>query len=820
MQDFGQVGGISTCSTMDTDYNAIRSDHREMCEDGDFEDQDLSSPYSGAHGAFDMIEEYDPTSKRIALQEDASKSVADAVAFPDQSLFPSHYTSSSMSPIARDFTGYIAPLSSSSPKPPERDPCDNDVDSRAAESLLRLRNADINNIDMDIAEGNASDTSDISDGTCTDGRTSTDMYVEDSAADVVMHTPARTTTPSVTGTPLNSTKDFGSPAGLFSDIGSTPLALHRSSVRRSGGSISLCHSRSNSASGVPSIAGLTIPPYNPDSPFSHLRAATGEDSAVMSPISTSLPTTADTAPPCNPRTAPPSRLGAYAPDDSAIRSILSDTSVLSDGEFTPCVSRQDSEARPLLSTKPITIRVPGLVCGINGNLFVYICVLMVSAVALGYDLGIITIAKDRIGADLDLDADEIQIVTGILNLASAIGGVVVGVIADKQGRRRALLLSGVLQCAGCVVMAFSASFEILCLGRAVVGLGVGGALLAGPLYLAEISPQDMRGALISLTYVFVNVGVALGYAVGYALTQLPLDTGWRWMLGLGGAPTLLVMACIVLMPESPRWLIDVGQIDLASDILDTLYAPEELDMAMHAMRSDRDAGLRSSWRTLCCPPPGWRGLLVVGMFTAFFSQACGIEGAVLYVPQILTRSSDIEEDSDVYLATIGIGVLNAMVAAIASTCVVVGIRSSIRSPTNAAIQWGGHVPRTCWRRPQHTVLPGLLGGVGVCDVLYVLLFRWVRPGRVGACVGNFSSANTGHRNGVGNFREPADQWFSGVHIYVFGGLARARRNTVHVCWHLCRSVCFYFFVRPRNKRKKLGGYSRHNAGHGMLQYLP
>lgn len=158
--------------------------------------------------------------------------------------------------------------------------------------------------------------------------------------------------------------------------------------------------------------------------------------------------------------------------------------------------------------------------------------LIVSAVGLGYDLGIITIAKDRAGADLGLDADEVQIMVGILNVASAFGGVCIGIIADMCGRRYALLLSGALQCGGAVIMAFSQSFETLCLGRAVTGLGVGGALLAGPLYTAEISPMEFRGALVSLTDVFINVGIALGYAVGYALIQLPLDTGWRWMLGM------------------------------------------------------------------------------------------------------------------------------------------------------------------------------------------------------------------------------------------------------------------------------------------------
>lgn len=259
-----------------------------------------------------------------------------------------------------------------------------------------------------------------------------------------------------------------------------------------------------------------------------------------------------------------------------------------------------------------------------------------------YDLGVISVAKDKAGEDLNLSDNEVELMAGTLNLASAIGGLLTGAISDRWGRRYCLLLAGSLQATGSVVMAFSVDYGWLVFGRFLAGLGVGSALMCGPLYTAELSPQRFRGALVTVTEVAINVGIVLGFVVGYLLVDAPTETGWRWMLGLGTVPAGAVMACVILMPESPRWLMDKvrwgpeicraplrhkidaprsqGRVDEAEDILITVCTEEECEMAVFSMQRERDLARKGSLRLFFCAPREWRGMLLVGIATATFAQ--------------------------------------------------------------------------------------------------------------------------------------------------------------------------------------------------------
>jgi MFS family permease len=244
----------------------------------------------------------------------------------------------------------------------------------------------------------------------------------------------------------------------------------------------------------------------------------------------------------------------------------------------------------------------------------------------------------------------------VLGLSSAIGGLLSGWASEMFGRRWSLIMAGLLEIAGTVAMALSESFGVMLTGRILVGLGVGSSLMIAPLYAAELAPRRLRGALVTMIEVSINVGILLGYVVGFALSGMSTDIGWRWMLGLGAAPPFFLVVGAICMPESPRWLINHGESAEAEDILLRACDPEEADMVLTSLFQDRVLASRGVLSDVLCPPKKWRGLIAAGLGTALFQQLTGVEAAVYYTPEIL-RAAGVANEDDEFLANVGIGVV-------------------------------------------------------------------------------------------------------------------------------------------------------------------
>lgn len=123
-------------------------------------------------------------------------------------------------------------------------------------------------------------------------------------------------------------------------------------------------------------------------------------------------------------------------------------------------------------------------------------------------------------------------------------------------------------------------------GRSVVGLAVGGASLVVPLYISELSPSAFRGKLVTLSILFITAGQVIAYLIGYTLSMR--GGGWRWMVGLGAAPAVLQFALMLLLPESPRWLVKRGNAPQAARILRKVHGAESDDAIREILRAIKD----------------------------------------------------------------------------------------------------------------------------------------------------------------------------------------------------------------------------------------
>ena len=279
----------------------------------------------------------------------------------------------------------------------------------------------------------------------------------------------------------------------------------------------------------------------------------------------------------------------------------------------------------------------------------------------GYDTGVISGALLFLRDAFHLSNPMLGVVTSIALLGAACGAAVAGSLADRLGRRPVLLATAAIFVLGSIVSAVAPDLAVLLTGRLLVGIGIGGASMLTPLYLAEIAPAKERGALVSFNQLAVTLGILSSYLIGYALAA---DGAWRWMLGLGAVPGVILAIGMVLLPETPRWLAGHGHVDRARAALLQLRGRNaDIDPEMAQLRADLTRKARNQperhLRHASARLP-----MIVGIGLAVFQQVTGINTVIYFAPTIF-QASGLSSASAAILATAGIGVVNVVMTMVA-----------------------------------------------------------------------------------------------------------------------------------------------------------
>lgn len=187
------------------------------------------------------------------------------------------------------------------------------------------------------------------------------------------------------------------------------------------------------------------------------------------------------------------------------------------------------------------------------------------------DTGVVSATLVSIGTSLSgraLTSMDKSIITSSTALFALLISPFSSVIADRLGRKRVILYADVLFMVGAVVQAFSFTVVGMVIGRCIIGAAVGAASFVVPLYIAELAPAAHRGRLVTTNVLFITLGQMVAYVVGWAFYTFGSEqTGWRWMVGLGALPAALQGAVVLFMPETPRWLVKVGQSEAAKEVV-------------------------------------------------------------------------------------------------------------------------------------------------------------------------------------------------------------------------------------------------------------
>lgn len=297
----------------------------------------------------------------------------------------------------------------------------------------------------------------------------------------------------------------------------------------------------------------------------------------------------------------------------------------------------------------------------GGKDFVYLAALTTSIGSLlfGYDTGVISGAILFVKQQFQLSASTEGIVVSSVLIGALLGAASGGVLADRLGRRKSIIIAGILFTVGAIAAAVAPNSALLVVGRIVTGLGVGLASFTSPLYISEISPSNVRGKLVSLAQFVLTIGIVVAYLIDFALAPA---SNWRAMFGLAVVPGLALVIGMALMPESPRWLIDKGHYDQAMVVLQQVHDTKEAAQAEVDRIKKELAEEKTGWKELFAPDV--KPMLVIGVLLAVFQQVTGINTVIYYAPTIFQLAGFFSASAAIF-ATVGVGAVNVIVTLVA-----------------------------------------------------------------------------------------------------------------------------------------------------------
>lgn len=279
----------------------------------------------------------------------------------------------------------------------------------------------------------------------------------------------------------------------------------------------------------------------------------------------------------------------------------------------------------------------------------------------GFDISVISGALPFITPYFDLSEWGKGFAVSSLYLGCMAGCIIAGRVSARYGRKPGLILSALLFAISAIAVAFSHNLTWFILFRIVGGLGVGMASMLSPMYIAEISPAPIRGRMVSINQLTIVIGILLTYYINYLLSGHPV--GWRWMFGVGLVPSLLFMAGMFFVPESPRWLVAAKQVTRSKRILEKIGGLEYAVKVVDEIQNDltKEERRRNLWATLS--DKKIFTVLLIGIVLAMFQQFSGINVVFFYAPDIFSKTGAGVESQ--LLQTIGVGAVNLIFTLVA-----------------------------------------------------------------------------------------------------------------------------------------------------------
>ena len=281
---------------------------------------------------------------------------------------------------------------------------------------------------------------------------------------------------------------------------------------------------------------------------------------------------------------------------------------------------------------------------------------------LGFDSAVISGAVKGITTYFEMTDAMLGFAVGCVIFGAMAGNLLAGPMADRFGRKQVLIIVAALFAVSATWSALATGYTEFIIARIIGGVGIGGAILIAPIYIAEIAPPKLRGSLVSFNQLNIVIGISVAYFSNYFLVNYG-DESWRWMLGVEAIPAIIYFLALFAVPRSPRWLIQQrNKVELARKIVQKIggevYAEATLAEIQRGVEKKEEKGKLSDLFK-----NRYATIMIIALGIAFFQQITGINAIFYYAPTIFEQAGGSTDSS--FLQAIVVGLTNLIFTIIA-----------------------------------------------------------------------------------------------------------------------------------------------------------
>ncbi|HCR37090.1 MAG TPA: MFS transporter [Opitutae bacterium] len=305
----------------------------------------------------------------------------------------------------------------------------------------------------------------------------------------------------------------------------------------------------------------------------------------------------------------------------------------------------------------------------NSSLRTYLIgsVAAIAGLLFGFDTGVISGAQTFIFETFGIHGNDVRtnalkgFVVAVVPLGAFFGALMSGFCAQALGRRKSLLYTALIFVVGTLTTALALHIDWVIFGRLLMGIAIGISAMIAPMYLSEISPPDVRGAIIFLFQLAITLGLLGSFTANLVFVQWIPDheMNWRWMFGVGIVPSAILFLGMLKMPYSPRWLVLKKRDQEAEATLKKLLGKEDIHTELDEIHESvtREGGsLKDLFSGKLFP------LLAMAFALFVFQQLSGINAIMYYGPAVFAEAGLGETGK--FLAQVLMGTVNVVMTVV------------------------------------------------------------------------------------------------------------------------------------------------------------